>query len=168
VCDKDVQLIDEFAERYSLSWEIDIHGIKPVIVGKDGAFIYVYDEANGNLGICFCPDDLPGDGWNLTIQSALHCGMKIIRDCLSEAYLAFDPKNEKQCSMALALCQATPAPDAIAQNALTSGVIAKARQRKAKQLEHQRVLKELALERKGCDLSDYDPTYQPSEYRLTL
>ena len=167
--DQDVELINSFAERYSLSWEIDhSNGIKPVIVGQGGASIYVYDEAHSLLGLCFCPDDLPGNGWNLTIQAALRCGMKILRDCLSEAYISFDGKDERQASLALAICKATPVQDSAAQCATMLTTITAARQRKAKQVEHERMLKELELIRKGCVMEEYQPDFQPCEYHLTL
>jgi len=47
-------------------------------------------------------------------------------------------------------------------------VIGAARQRKTKQIEHKRTLWELALERAGVDLEDFDPEYQPAEYHLNL
>src|ERR1035441_4744056 len=63
--DRDVQLVAEFAEHFSLCWSIETAGIAPVIKGTHGAFIYVYDESNGGvLGLAFVPDLLPGDGWN--------------------------------------------------------------------------------------------------------
>ena len=150
----DQGLINSFAERYSLCWEIDIHTIKPVILGQGGASIYCYDEANGLLGLCFCPDDLPGDGWNTVIQSALHCGMKILRDSLSEAYLSFDPAEDRQCNLALAICGAKPVPDSAAQRATMRDVITKARFRKAKAVEHECTMRALSLIRVGADLSD--------------
>jgi hypothetical protein len=163
--DRDVQLIDEFAKRYSLCWSINIHGILPQIVGKDGAFIYVYSEVPALLGVAFCPDELPGNGWNLTIQAALHCGMKILRDCQSEAYLSFNGKDERQASLALAICGATPVRDSAARCALMVTTITAARQRKAKAVEHSRTMRERELEliRKNCDLSDFDHSYQPAD-----
>lgn len=169
--DKDVQLINSFAERYSLCWSIDIHGILPEIVGQDGASIYVYDEANGGLlGLVWSPDSLTGDQWNGTIRAMIRGGMQIICDAASESYASFCPTDKNQAALAIRICGATPIPDsaAAAQRATMLTTITAARQRKAKQLEHQRVLKELALERAGADLSDYDPTYQPGECRLTL
>jgi hypothetical protein len=169
VLDPDVEIISEFAEQFCLAFEIDhSHGIKPVIVGKDGAFIYVYSDVPPRLGVAFCPDELPGNGWNLTIQAALHCGMKILRDCQSEAYLSFDGKDERQASLALAICGALPVQDSDAQCALMVTTITAARQRKQRQIEHQRVLKELALIRAGADLSDYCPDFLPGEHRLHL
>ncbi|HEY5175512.1 MAG TPA: hypothetical protein VII95_08110 [Terriglobales bacterium] len=154
--DVDVTLIDSFAEHFSLCWQINIHGILPEIRGKRGAFIYCYDEANGLLGVAFIPDELPGDGWNVTCHAMIASGMVLLRDFLSEAYVAFDQKNEKQSRLALAVAGIKPTRDSAEQRAKMLVTITAARKRKAKQLEHQRTLKELSLLRAGVDLTDYD------------
>ena len=168
ITDRDVLLIDSFAERYDLCWSINIHGILPEMVGKDGCSIYCYDDSNGLLGLCFCPDDLPGNSWNMICHAMIAAGMTLVRDCLSESYVSFDPKNERQCQLALTVAGIKPTPHAAAQRHKMVTTITVARQRKAKQLLHQRTLRELALGRSGFDLTDYDPTFVPGEYRLTL
>lgn len=152
MCDRDVQIIDEFAEKYCLFWEIATREIKPVVRGDNG-LIYCYDEARKLLGCAFIPDELPGDGWNMICHAMIAAGMVLVRDCLSESYVSFDPKDKKQCQLALTVAGIKPSPESAAQRALMVTTITAARQRKGKQLEHQRVLKELALIRAGADLS---------------
>ena len=156
--DRDVQLISEFAEHFSLCWSIETTEIKPIIRGSNGGFIYVYDEGQELLGVAFCPDELPGDGWNVACHAMIAAKMTIIRDCYSESYVAFSSKDEKQARLALAVAGIKPARSSAEQRATMLTTITAARQRKQRQIEHQRVLKELALIRAGADLSDYDST----------
>ena len=162
--DQDVLLIDSFTERYSLSPSIDIHGIKPVIVGSGGAFIYCYDIANGLLSVAFVPDDLPGDSWNEVCHAAIAAGMVLISDSLHESYIAFDPKNDRQSQIAMSVAGIKPTADSAEKRATMLTTITKARFRKAKAVEHERTMRWLALIRSGADLSDYDPSFQSCEY----
>jgi hypothetical protein len=167
--DVDITLIDDFAERYGgLCWQIETTEIKPIIRGTHGAFIYCYDEGQELLGVAFCPDELPGDGWNVACHAMIAAKMTIIRDCYSESYVAFDPKEERQSQLAISIAGIKPASNSAEQRATMCDTITRARARKAKALEHQRTMKELTLERVGCDLSDYDPTFVPGEYHLTI
>ncbi len=152
----DVQLINSFAERFDLCWCIDIHTIKPEIVGQDGASIYCYSEKPPLLGLVFVPDELPE--WNTTRRAMIGAGMTLVRDCLSEAYVSFDPTNEKQCQLALSVAGIRPVPDSAANCATMRDVLTKARARKAKAVEHQR---ELALIRDGADMEEYQADFQP-------
>lgn len=165
--DKDIALLDSLAEQYSLVWEISTAEIKPVVRGSNG-FIYCYDEARKLLGCAFIPDDLPGDGWNTVCHAAIAAGMVLIRDSLHESYIAFSPKNDRQCQIAMSVAGIKPTADSAAQRATMCDVITKARARKQRQVEHQKVLKRVSLIRAGADLSDYDPTFQPGSYHLTI
>jgi hypothetical protein len=155
--DVDIALINDFAEHYGLCWSIEINEIKPIIRGSNGGFIYCYDEANGLLDVAFVPDELPGDGWNVICRAIRAAKMTLIRDCLSESYASFDPKDERQSQLAISIAGIKPARTSAEQRATMPVTITAARQRKAKAIEHSRTMRELALIRAGCDLSDYDP-----------
>ena len=109
------------------------------------------------LALAFCPDELPNNEWNEACHAMIAAKMTILRDCYSESYIAFSPKDEKQARLAISIAGVKPMRASTSWNENMLGVITRARLRKAKQLEHQRTLKELALIRAGCDLSDYDP-----------
>jgi hypothetical protein len=155
--DVGITLINDFAEHYGLCWSIDIADITPIIRGSNGGFIYCYDEANGLLAVAFVPDLLPGDSWNKVCHAAIAAGMVLIKDSLHESYIALNPKDEKQARLAISVAGITPARDSARWNKDMLATITAARQRKAKQIEHQNIMRELALIRAGVDLSDYDP-----------
>lgn len=157
--DVGIALINDFAEHYSLCWSIETTEIKPIIRGSNGGFIYVYDDSNGLLAVAFVPDLLPGDGWNGICRAIRAAKMTLIRDCLSESYASFDSKDERQSQLAISIAGIKPASNSAEQRATMLVTITAARQRKAKALEHQRIMKQLALIRSGVDLSDYDPEF---------
>lgn len=156
--DVDIQIISEFAEHFGLRWSIETTEIKPIIRGDNG-LIYVYSESPVLLGVSWCPDELSGDQWNRAIRAQLHCGMQVVRDFAAESYSSFSGENPTQSALALQLARIKPARDSAAQRAKIFTTITAARQRKAKALEHSRVMRRLALERAGVDLLDYDPAF---------
>jgi hypothetical protein len=154
--DVDIQIISAFASRYSLCWSISTDDIKPIVRGDNG-LIYLYSESPVPLlGVAWCPDELTGDQWNSTIRAQLHCGMQVVRDYAVESYSSLSGENPIQSALAMQLAGIKPASNSARLNAKMLATIAAARQRKTEQIKHQRIMKRLALERAGVDLSDYD------------
>jgi hypothetical protein len=129
----DCKIMGEFAARYSLAFEIDTSTITPIIVGSNGQ-IFCYSDVPPMLGVAWCPDELSSEQWTGTIRKMLRLGFSVVRDCASESVSSVGIANPDQASVALALCQATPAPDSVAQNAEMCSIITKARARKLKHL----------------------------------
>ena len=151
-----MDIVGEFAEHLSLCWSISTDDIKPIIRGDNG-LIYLYSELPVLLGVAWCPDELSGDEWNSAIGAQLRCGMQVVRDCAVESYSSFSPENPIQSALAMQLACIKPASNSARLNAAMLTTITAARLRKAKQLEHDRTMRELKLLRAGVDLSDYDP-----------
>ena len=165
--DKDILLLDSFAAKYCLAIQIETSEIKPIIRGDNG-HIFVYSDVPPMLAVAWSPDNLSSEQWSGSIRKMLRLGFTVIRDCASESISSFGIANSEQASLAIALADIKPAAGAIAQNAEMCGIITRARARKGKQLQHQRVIRELKLLRAGADLSDYCPDFLPGEHRLHL
>ena len=158
----DCKIISDFAAMHNLLVSIDTREIKPIISGSNGQ-VFVYSDVPALLAVAWSPDNLSSDQWTGTIRKMLRLGFSIVRDCAS-----LSAADAKQAAFAVALAGITPTANAAAINAKVCDVIRAARLRKRRQIEHQRVFKELRLLRAGTDLSDFDADFIPNEYHLHL